>query len=97
MVWLIIASMLADFALPPGVLPAACSVGESSPELPVSISRAAWTPASLAALADALCRGGEGLRTLPNAALLEAWTATVEAFLDPGTPERQALAPPLAT
>ncbi|HEY6321749.1 MAG TPA: acyl-CoA reductase [Thermoanaerobaculia bacterium] len=97
MAWLIIASVLADFALPPGVLPAACSVGASSPELPAPISRAAWTPASLAMLAAALRRGGEGLRTLPNAALLDAWAATVEAFLDPGTPERQALAPPLAT
>jgi len=89
--------VLADFALPPGVLPAACSVGAVSPELPAPISRAAWTPASLAALAVALCRGGEGLRALTDAALLDAWTATVEAFLDPGTPERQELAPPLAT
>ncbi len=97
MAWLIIASVLADFALPPGVLPAACSVGASSPELPVPISRAAWTPASLAMLAAALRRGGEGLRTLPNAALLDAWTATVEAFLDPRSPERQELAAPLAT
>jgi hypothetical protein len=96
-VWLIIATVLADFALPPEVLPAACSVRASSPDLPVPISRAAWTPASLAALAAALCRGGEGLRTLPDAALLDAWSATVEAFLDPGTPERRELAPPLAT
>jgi Acyl-CoA reductase (LuxC) len=97
MAWHIIASVLADFALPPGVKPAVCSVRASSPELPVPISRAAWTPASLAALAAALCRGGEGLRMLPDAALLDAWSATVEAFLDPGTPERQELAPPLAT
>jgi hypothetical protein len=89
--------MLADFALPLGVLPAACSVGASSPDRPVPISRAAWTPDSLAALAAALCRGGEGLRMLSDAALLDAWTATVEAFLDPGTPERRKLAPPLAT
>jgi hypothetical protein len=89
--------VLADFALPPGVLPAARSVAASSPELPAPISRAAWTPASLATLAAALRRGGEGLRTLPDPALLDAWTATVEAFLDPDTPERQELAPPLAT
>jgi hypothetical protein len=89
--------MLADFALPPGVLPAACSVGASSPELPVAISRAAWTPPSMTMLAAALRRGGEGLRTLPDAALLDAWSATVEAFLDPDAPERRALAPPLAT
>jgi Acyl-CoA reductase (LuxC) len=96
MAWLIIASVLADFALPPGALPAACSVGASSPELPAPISRAAWTPASLAALAAALGRGGAALRALPDAALLKAWTATVEAFLDPGTPELRELAPPLA-
>src|SRR5258708_29791034 len=97
MAWLIIASVLADFALPPGVLPAACSIGASSPELPAPLSRAAWTPASLAAVAAALCRGGAALRALPDAALLDAWTATVEAFLDPGTPERRKLAPVLAT
>jgi hypothetical protein len=97
MAWLIIASVLADFALPPGVLPAACSVEASSPELQVSISRAAWTPSSLAIVADALRRGAGGLRVLPDAALLDAWTATVEAFLDPGSPERRELAPPLAT
>ena len=97
MAWLIIASVLADFALPPGVLPAACSLPASSPELPAPISRAVWTPASLATLAVALRRGGEGLRTLPDPALLDAWTATVEAFLDPATPDRQEVAPPLAT
>jgi Acyl-CoA reductase (LuxC) len=89
--------VLADFALPPGVFPTTYSVTASSPELPVPISRAVWTPASLAALAAALCRGGEGLRALPDAALLDAWTATVEAFLAPGSPERQELAAPLAT
>lgn len=88
--------MLADFSLPPGVLPAACSVAPSSPGQPVPISRAAWTPPSLAALAAALRRGGDGLRALSDAALLDAWSATVEGFLDPGNPERRALAPPLA-
>jgi hypothetical protein len=89
--------VLADFALPPGVFPAAHSVTAWSPELPAPISRAGWTPASLAALADALWRGGEGLRALPDAALLDAWTATVEAFLAPGSPEGQELIAPLAT
>src|ERR1700724_669400 len=97
MLWLIIARMLADFALPPGVLPAARSVGVSSPEVPMPISRAEWTPAALATLAAALRRGRGGLRALPDAALLDAWSATVEAFLDPDAPERRALAPPLAT
>jgi len=97
MAWLIITCVLADFALPPGVLPATRSAGGSSPELPAPISRAAWTPPSLATLAAALRRGGEGLRALPDAALLDAWSATVEAFLDPDAPERRALASPLAT
>jgi acyl-CoA reductase-like NAD-dependent aldehyde dehydrogenase len=93
---LIIGPMLADFLLPPGAPPAACTVRVPSPELPVPISRAAWTPAALAAVAAALERGGAALRSLPDAALLDAWAATVEAFLDPGSEERRELAPPLA-
>jgi hypothetical protein len=94
--WLIIVAMLADFQLPPAVLPAASAVEALSPELSVPISRASWTPVSLGVLAAALERGGETLRALPDGELLDAWTATVEAFLDPGSPERRELAPPLA-
>jgi hypothetical protein len=94
--WIIIAGVLADFQLPPGVLPGSCAVQAPSPEVPAPISRAAWTPAALAALAAALGRGGEALRALPDAALLDAWTAAVETFLDPGSPERRELASPLA-
>jgi hypothetical protein len=94
--WLIIAAMLADFQLPPAVFPAASATPPPSPELQVPISRASWTPAALGALAAALGRGGEALRALPDAALLGAWAATVEAFLDPDSPERRELAPPLA-
>jgi len=95
-VWLIIAGVLADFQLPPGVLPAASTARSLSPGAPAAILRAVWTPAALAALATALVRGGQGLRALPDAALLDAWTAAVEAFLDPGSPERRELESPLA-
>lgn len=37
-----------------------------------------------------------GLRAIPSAGLLTAWGETVEAFLDPGSPERRALDPDLA-
>ncbi|HWM93981.1 MAG TPA: acyl-CoA reductase [Thermoanaerobaculia bacterium] len=38
----------------------------------------------------------EALRAIPSADLLAAWGETVEAFLDPGSPERRALDPELA-
>ena len=51
----------------------------------------------LEGLAAALGDGGAAaLLELPDEALLEAWAATVDAFLDPRSPERRELAAPLA-
>jgi hypothetical protein len=45
---------------------------------------------------DRLRASEAGLRAIPSADLLAAWGATIEAFLDPGSPERRALDPDLA-
>lgn len=45
---------------------------------------------------NGLREGGAALRALPSEALLAAWAETVEAFLDPASPERRALGPELA-
>jgi hypothetical protein len=85
--------MLADFHLPPG------ASWPESVEVTAPVGRclsARWTRGALAALAAALARGGAALRELPDEALAAAWSATVEAFLDPGSPERLELAPALA-
>lgn len=55
-----------------------------------------WTPDGLARVMDGLREGGASLRALSTADLLAAWAETVEAFLDPGSPERRALDPDLA-
>ncbi len=52
-------------------------------------------PDDLARLMDRLRASEAGLREIPAADLLAAWGATVEAFLDPGSPERRALDPEL--
>lgn len=43
-----------------------------------------------------LRNAGEALRAIPTGDLLDAWSVAVEAFLDPGSPERRALDPDLA-
>lgn len=53
-------------------------------------------PDDLARLMDRLRASEAGLRAIPSADLLAAWGETVEAFLDPGSPERRALDPDLA-
>lgn len=45
---------------------------------------------------DELRAAEETLRAIPSGDLLAAWGETVEAFLDPGSPERRALDPGLA-
>jgi hypothetical protein len=55
-----------------------------------------WTPPALTELMDRLRAGGAALRALPAEDLLAAWAETVEAFLDPASPERRELDPALA-
>jgi hypothetical protein len=64
---------------------------------PPALAGTPLTPQALGAAVAALaCRGSEALADVGPAALLAAWAETVEAFLDPGSPERRALAPALA-
>ncbi|HSN88991.1 MAG TPA: hypothetical protein VL025_19660, partial [Thermoanaerobaculia bacterium] len=55
-----------------------------------------WTPTALTELMDRLRAGGAALRALSTEDLLAAWAETVEAFLDPASPQRQELDPALA-
>jgi len=55
-----------------------------------------WTPEILGELVAALREGGEALRSISTADLLEAWADAVEVFRDPASPERQGLDPELA-
>jgi hypothetical protein len=63
----------------------------------VEISSYRWTPERLAALMARLRLGSDTLRRIPRADLERPWDATVEAFLDPASPERRAIDPVLAT
>ncbi|HYG65331.1 MAG TPA: acyl-CoA reductase [Thermoanaerobaculia bacterium] len=54
------------------------------------------TPEALASLMDRLRDGEAALRAIPAERLLDCWAETVEAFLDPASPERRALDPGLA-
>src|SRR4029077_4356640 len=84
--------MLHDAFTPP---PAAPSF-EAASRAGVDYLAARWTPEALASLMSALREGEERLRAVPADRLLDAWASTVEAFLDPGSAERQELAPALA-
>jgi hypothetical protein len=85
--------VLRDFQLPPDLaLPAVAVASRGG----VSHESAVWTPGALAALAAALERGAASLRTLSDEDLLTAWSAAVEAFLDPAAAERRSLELPLA-
>lgn len=55
-----------------------------------------WTPEILGRLVAALREGGEALRSISSADLLDAWADTVEVFRDAASPERQGLDPELA-
>lgn len=79
------------FAPPPAAPPF-----EAASRAGVDYLAARWTPEALASLMTALRDGAEGLRALPADRLLDAWASTVEAFLDPGSAERQELAPALS-
>src|SRR6185295_171829 len=49
------------------------------------------------ALVEAIAKGAAALAALPEGRLAAAWGATVDAFLDPESPERRALDPALAS
>jgi hypothetical protein len=94
-------AVLADFQLPPPAsrpqtAPSEVKAPATATATGAHYLSARWTPDTFAALTAALACGGEVLRQLPDEALLEAWAATVDAFLDPGSPERRELAAPLA-
>jgi len=71
-----------DFFLPPSVEPPPTRPGLHWLACP-------WTLESLGRLTAVLREGGAALRAIPAADLLDAWVATVEAFLDPRSPERR--------
>lgn len=77
---------LSDFAVP------------GAPGLPGGgETRARWSPEGLARLIEALgAEGAPALARLGRERLLAAWGATVEAYLDPDSPERRRLDPALA-
>jgi hypothetical protein len=86
--------MLGDFFLPPDVPPPESAPAERAG---VVYKATRFTPAALGGTVAALAaRGGEALAAIGAAGLLAAWAETVEVFLAPGSPERQALDPALA-
>jgi hypothetical protein len=81
-----------DFAVPPGCAPPAREERRSG----VAYLAGLWTREAIAALARRLAdRGAAALSRLGRAGLLDAWASTVEAFLDPRSPERRGLDPAL--
>lgn len=86
-------SGLTDFALPEEVGPAAEPVERRG----VAYLAARWTPARLGRLMGPLSRdGAAALAAAGRERVLAAWAETVEAFLDPASPERRRLDPALA-
>lgn len=81
--------MLRDHTLPPEL-----SIDTRRCELRSTAYEAAcWRPEALRAVAEGLRdRGARALARLPDAALLDAWSETVEAFLDPTSEPRRELA-----
>lgn len=77
--------MPADAFLPPG-----------APALVELESAAGWTPETLAGVVAALGSGASALASLGDEALLDAWSETVDAFLDPTSAERRELDPALS-
>jgi hypothetical protein len=79
-------------------LPAGVASPDLAPaeRLGVAYSAARWTPEALGRAVAGLEGGAEALAEIGEAALLSAWAETVEAFLDPRSPERRELDPALA-
>jgi len=84
-------SALADFALPPGIVP-------ERVEAPArGFASARYDAAGLARLAERLAgHGARALASVPLARRLEAWDDALAALLDPESEERRALFAPLA-
>ncbi|MGB6364627.1 MAG: acyl-CoA reductase [Thermoanaerobaculia bacterium] len=86
--------MIHDAALPPGLQPSAATSVEREG---VFYTSARWAPDDLARLGEHLQgQGAEALAGISDTELLEAWSATVEVFRDPGSVVRQALDRPLS-
>lgn len=81
-------SMLRDAFIPSPAEPAFAPAERDG----VRYLAAQWTPETLVRLVSGLRDAGE----IPRGDLLAAWSETVAAFLDPGSPERRELAPALA-
>lgn len=74
-----------SLAVPPGLAPPSAEA-DADP---------GWRPAEIVRLLDALRdEGRRALRAVTTPRLLEAWEATMDAFLDPGSRERAALLEP---
>ena len=85
---------LADTAVPAGARAALTSLEVAAG---VCFPAARWSPGELGRLAAHLATAGAAaLAGIDDAALLAAWSDTVEAFRDPSSAERQALDAPLA-
>ncbi len=86
--------MIDDAALPSGVHPSSTAGVERHG---VFYTAARWTPEDLRALARGLAtEGSAALDQLPPEQLLDAWSTTVELYLDPGSQVRRRLDPVLA-
>ena len=86
--------MIHDAALPPGLKPSAVTSVEREG---VSYTSARWAPDDLARLGEHLrTKGADAMAGISDSELLEAWSATVEVFRDPGSVVRQALDRPLS-
>jgi len=86
--------MIHDAALPPGLRPSAVTSVEREG---VCYTSARWAPDDLARLGEHLqLQGADALAGISDTELLEAWSATVKVFRDPGSVVRQALDRPLS-
>ncbi len=86
--------MIGDAALPPGVRPSSTATVERHG---VFYTAARWTPDDLRGLSRYLAAEGRAaLGQLSWERLLDAWTRTVELYLDPGSKERRRLDSALA-
>ena len=89
---IIIKSVLSDFFVPRAIDPPQVQAELGG----ASCRTACWAPEAMARLVAELQRGAYALQQIPPQDLVRAWGDTVDAFLDPDSPEREPLAGPLA-